>query len=116
MKNMPSSLHDGHAENLKLVKAEHFIKVALMQKTSSVGEALLESIGLGLLGAAAGGTIGGLMEDDPYYAQDSMRRGALIGGGIGGGIPLAARIIGSLSMSDQQKMLEKIKQFRNSSI
>lgn len=98
-----------------LIKAEHFIKVAAQIKTSSIASALLDSMGMALLGAAGGGVIGGAMEHDPYKIHDAMAQGALVGGGIGGAAPLIVKLIGNASKSEVDKGFDRMMQFRNKS-
>lgn len=100
--------------NLLMIKAEHFIKKASMFKESSVSSALLDSIGLALLGAAAGGAIGGALEDDPYEVHNSMADGAIIGGGIGGLSPILAKILGGNALDNTiNKGLDELRAFKN---
>lgn len=97
------------------VKAEHFLKIAAQVKTSSIGSAILDSMGMALLGAAGGAAIGGAMEHDPYKIHDAMAQGALLGGGIGGAAPLIVKLIGNATKGEVERGFDKMMEFRNKS-
>lgn len=87
-----------------------------IDKKGSVGGAILDAIGMSLLGAAAGGTIGGLSESDPHKVHGAMYNGAITGGSIGASAPILAKIIGSAGRSDMTKRLDNLRKFRDSSV